>query len=231
MQKRTAQKLQTDYISRVDAVETSTNQNDDSKLQKYEPSVVGAVESQGTVLDTTSAQVTSVEQTSVHSLIGVPFIIRSYQDVESKADERLDGTRPRRLRGDDTGKSGSVRGLLRIDPTKLNHETVAASNGEEVRDMSEMNEMDWPSISGYHTAKDDHSDNVPSAEDSKSWSTVLRTVSLPQPTKRVSMAACSIAKHKSHWCCFHTLLEMVYVLGYSSLCYCMFNSLRAMHTS
>ena len=186
MQKKTTQKLQTDYVSRVDAVETSITQKDDSKLQKYESSASGSSESQGTVLDT-SAHVTSVEQTNVNSLIGVPFIIRSHQ--EPKADESLNDTRPRRLKSDDLGKSGSVRGLLRIDPSKLNHETVVASNGQEVRDMSEMNEVDWPSISGYHTTKDDHDENVPSAADSKSWSTALRTVSLPQPIKRVNMTS------------------------------------------
>lgn len=187
MQKKATQKSQTDYISRMNAVETSATQEDD--LQKHESSVYsGASESQmqATVVDT-SAHVIPIEQTNITSLIGVPFIIRSYQDVELKVDDSLEGTKPRRLKGDNTGKSGSVRGLLRVDPSKLNHETVAASNGQEVGDISEMNEVDWPSISGYHTTRDDHSEDVPSAEDSKSWSTVLRTVSLPQPTKRVNI--------------------------------------------
>ena len=202
VQKKTSQKLQTEYISRMDAVGTSVTQKGDSKLQKYESSASGSLESQGTVLDA-SAHVTSAEQTDVNSLIGMPFIIRSYQDVESKAEESLNDAMPRRLKSDNLGKSGSVRGLLRIDPNKLNRETVVASNGKEVRDMSEMNEVDWPSISGYHTMKDDHSENVSSVEDSKSWSTVLRTISLPRPIKRVSMTT---AEYKSYWCQFQALL-------------------------
>ena len=198
MQKKTTQKLQNDYISRLNAVGTSASQKIDSKLQKYESSASGVSESQSTGFDT-SAHVTSAEQTDSNSLIGMPFIIRSCQDVEPKADESLDidSSGPRRLKGDNIGKSGNihVRGLLRIDPSKLNHDTIAASNGEEVRDMSDMNEVDWPSISGYHAMKDDHSENnLASAEDNKSWSTVLRTVSVPQPTKKVSMA---IATYKS----------------------------------
>ena len=181
VQKKTTQKLQTDCNALVDAVETPAAQKGDSKLYKYESS---ATESQCTVV-ATNAHGTPVEQTSINSLIGMPFIIRSYQDAESKADENLNDTR--KLKSDDLRKSSSVRGLLRIDPSKLNHETVVESNGQEVRDMSEMNEVDWPSISGYHNVKEDYCENVPIAEDSKSWSTVLRTVSLPQPIKKVNM--------------------------------------------
>lgn len=180
VQKKTTQKLQTECNSREIAVETPAAQKGDSKLQKCEFSATGASECQGTVL-ATSAHVTPVEQTSIESLIGMPFIIQSYQDVEFKMDENLNSTR--KLKSDDLRKSSSVRGLLRIDPNKLNHE----SNGQEMRDMSEMNEADWPSISGYHNVTEDYRENVPNTEDSKSWSTVLRTVSLPQPIKKVSV--------------------------------------------
>ncbi len=213
VQKKTTQKSQTDYISRMSAVETSATQKDNFKQQKEETSASGASESWSTVVDT-SAHGTSVEQTNINSLIGVPFIIRSYQDIEPKADESPDGTRPRRLKGDDIGRPGNVRGLLRIDPSKLNHETVTASNGQEVGDMSEMNEVDWPSISGYHSTREDHGDNVPSAEDSKSWSTVLRTVSLPQPTKRVSISIEEYEILVSLPCPF-------LIKGFSSPCHCM----------
>ena len=181
MQKKTNQRLQTDCDHdppRVEVVEIITTQQDDSKLEKCESSDTSA-QSQSAVLEK-SAHVTFVEQTNINSLIGMPFIIRSHQEVESKLDENPKGTR--RLKSDDLRQSsGSVRGILRINPSKLNNGTGVTNDGLEVKDMSPMNEIDWPSIS-----KEGHNENIASNErDSKSWSTVLRTVTLPKPNEKV----------------------------------------------
>lgn len=181
VQKRNIQRLQTDFERCVDTVEFPVSQ--------CKPSDTGASESQnGVGVGPRVAAPVKHEQTSISSLIGVPFIVRSHQEVgESKVgDESPNVTK--RFKNDNTfKKSGSVRGLLRINPNQLDQETVCgvARNEQEAKDLSDINESDWPSISAYHTRNEDGVSN--SESDGKSWSTVLRTVTLPKPVKKVSM--------------------------------------------
>ena len=85
---------------------------------------------------------------------------------------------------------GSIRGILKIDLSKVNR-IGGLSNGEEVKDkveLGQMNDVDWPSISGSqsHSTKEEQcATDAGSEGDSKSWSTVLRSVPLTQPNKEV----------------------------------------------
>ena len=182
VQKRNTQRLQTDLETRIVRVETPVSQC------KY--SDTGASESQNGVgiSPHVAAPVVSVEheQTSIRSLIGIPFIVRSHQEVESRLGDETQNVTKRPKNESTAKKPGSVRGLLRINPNLLDKKTVCgvARNKQEVEDLGDINESDWPSISAHHTRDEDGvAEN--SESDGKSWSTVLRTVTLPKPVKKV----------------------------------------------
>ena len=157
----------------------------DSQLQTSGVSVTF----EGTV-DHCTVKENSVDQTDITSLIGTPFIIRSNLLNESKQDESKKETR--KVGVDDLRQSPSdVRGLLRITGERKDE----IDTTKEVKDkiaLSLMSEADWPSISSHSTEEDQcESAAGDNKRDSKSWSTILRTVPLPQPIEMV-VSTCTL---------------------------------------
>ena len=169
--------------SPVDPVETFPRP-DFSKVQKCESSV-SVNKSTGTGQNKEDG--TASDQIDVRSLIGTPFILRSSVLNEPKVDENPKAM-SRKLPSAPT--EGSIPGILKIDLSKVNR-IGGLSNGEEVKDkveLGQMNEDDWPSISGnqsHLTNEEQCATDAGSEGDSKSWSTVLRSAPLTQPNKEV----------------------------------------------
>lgn len=150
---------------------------------------------------------TAADQADITRLIGTPFILRSNVSNEPKVDENPKASR--KFKSGPTDGSIHVRGILRIDPSKVNRTGgLSRSNGEEVKDkveLGQVNDVDWPTISGNqsHSTKEEQcATDAGSEGDSKSWSTVLRSAPLTQPNnyKEVFHITCTPNRSNTALC-------------------------------